>query len=147
MNEQREAAPQGEPIPAIVGWMTPAPPLQVLIGGLFVYLINAVFEFLDRPLVAATFLVLAGLTIAIIPLEALLAALVARRPARDRGEQISRIYQTAIVSFVVGATLTVLIGAANALWPLVQLALVLFAAKLGGEIWLVALKRRIAKPR
>jgi|GEM_PF-4369257 len=146
MNEQREAAPQGEPIPAIVGWMTAAQPLQLLIGGLFVYLINATFEFLDRPLVAAAFLAMAGLTIGIIPLESWLAS----RFSRERGEvghQISRIYQIAIVSFVVGATLTVIVGVSSALWLLVQLAVVLLAVKIAGEIWSIVLKRRTAKPR
>jgi len=148
MNAQYEAGPgEAEPTPAIVGWMTAAQPLQLLIGGLFVYLVNATFEFLDRPLVAAAFLAMAGLTIAIIPLEAWLAAFLSRKRSEDAGHQISRVYQSAVVGFVVGATLTVIVGVSNALWLLLQVSTALLAVKIAGEVWSVVLKRRIAKPR
>jgi hypothetical protein len=150
MNGQHDVGrpPATEPIPRIAGWMAAAQPLQLLMGGLFVFLINAAFEFLDRPLIAAVFVAVALLTIAVIPLESwLVRAFSARRPAEGTVVQISRIYQTAIVSFVVGATLTVIVGGMAALWLVVRLALALVVVKIVGEVWWITLNRRIAKPR
>jgi hypothetical protein len=150
MNMQRDAGrpPAAEPIPLIAGWMAAAQPLQLLMGGLFVFLVNAAFEFLDRPPIALVFTGMALLTVAVIPLESwLVRVFSSREPNESAALQISRIYQTAIVSFVVGATLTVIIGGMAALWLVVRLAVVLLVVKIVGEIWWLGLNRRIAKPR
>jgi hypothetical protein len=150
MNGQHDVGrpPATEPIPQIAGWMAAAQPLQLLMGGLFVFLINAAFEFFDRPLIAAVFFAMALLTVAVIPLESWLVRFFSSaEPPENAVLQISRIYQTAIVSFVVGATLTVIVGGMSALWLVFRLALALGAVKIVGEIWWVALNRRIAKPR
>ncbi len=150
MNGQHDVGrpPATEPIPTIAGWMAAAQPLQLVMGGLFVFLINAAFEFLDRPLIAAVFFAIALLTIAVIPLESwLVRVLSSRDPADATVDQIARIYQTAVVSFVVGATLTVIVGGMPALWLVVRLALALVVVKICGEIWWISLNRRIAKPR
>src|SRR5579864_4838666 len=109
MNGQHDVGrpPATEPIPRIAGWMAAAQPLQLLMGGLFVFLINAAFEFFDRVPIAVVFFAVALLTIAVIPLESwLMRVFSSREPDETAVAQISRIYQTAIVSFVVGATLT-----------------------------------------
>jgi hypothetical protein len=150
MNGQHDVgrAPATDPIPLIAGWMAAAQPLQLLMGGLFVFLINAAFEFFDRPLIAAVFFAMALLTIAVIPLESWLVRLFSSAElAESTVVQISRIYQTAILSFVVGATLTVIVGGMSALWLVFRLALALVAVKIVGEIWWVTLSRRIAKTR
>jgi hypothetical protein len=139
--------PAAEPISLTAGWMAAAQPLQLLMGGLFVFLVNAAFEFFDRPLIALVFFAVALLTIAVIPLESwLVRAFSPPEPGETAAAQIARIYQTAIVSFVVGATLTVIVGGMTALWLVVRLAVVLVVVKIVGEIWWLALNRRIAKP-
>ena len=110
--------------------------------------IKRAFEFFDRPLIAAVFFAMALLTIAVIPLESWLVRLFSSAElAENTVVQISRIYQTAVLSFVVGATLTVIVGGMSALWLVFRLALALVAVKIVGEIWWVTLSRRIAKTR
>ncbi len=77
-------------------------PLQLLGGALFAFLLGAGFDALDRPPLAATFGLLAIATASLIPLES---ALLKIRPrTRD-------VRHMSILSFVIGATVTVVIGA------------------------------------
>lgn len=92
-------------------------PLQLLGGALFAFLLGAAFDALDRPALAATFGLLAIAAAAMIPLESVLVKIssphktIIADSSRALDARLSRIRYCSVLSFVIGATVTVVIGA------------------------------------
>ena len=140
MNERRDLT--------IARWLAAAQPLQLLVGALFAFTLNAGFDALDRPVVAGAFFVLAVACCVSIPLESWLVRFATPNVSDETSAaRTTRLQHAALLAFVVGATVMV-ITAGDAGWFLVlRIACVLVAARIAGELWAVAIARREANQR
>jgi hypothetical protein len=140
MNERRDVK--------VAQWLAAVQPLQLVLGGLFAFTLNAGFDALDRPAMAVAFFALALACGAAIPLEAWLIRLAAPSVSgAAAAARTARLQHAALITFVVGATLTVVAGNEDAWMLVLWLACALVVVRIVGELWAIAIHRREANQR
>jgi hypothetical protein len=140
MNERRNLA--------IAQWLAAVQPLQLLVGALFAFTLNAGFDTLERPAIAVAFFALAVACCVAIPLESWLVRSTAPNVSdEDAAARATRLQHAALLAFVVGATVMV-VTAGDAGWiQVLRVACVLVVARIAGELWATAIARREARQR